>query len=885
MEPLRTSDPAKLAGHRLLGRLGAGGMGVVYLARSAGGSLVALKVIQAEYAEDPGFRERFRREADTARRMTSPWVASLVDADPEAAQPWLATVFVPGPSLAEALAAHGPLPARSLRVLGARLAEALRDLHAVGLVHRDVKPGNVLLALDGPRLIDFGVARDPEDTSLTSTGVVVGTPGFLSPEQAGGGRETGPAGDVFSLGCVLAYAATGRPPFGTGSLDALLYRTVHDAPDLEGVPAELAEVVGGCLEKDPDLRPTAGALAASLAAAPPAPPASPPDPREALRAVRPAAPDRPAEHRPAPEDEAGKNTAPEDRPAQDAAPGDRAAEGAAPEVRATEGTAPENRAAQHTAPENQAAQDQAPEDRAAQDTPPDDRAAQDAAPENQAAPNTAPHDRAAQHTAPENQAAQDTAPEDRVAQDAAPESGAVEDEASGEGAWLPEPLVRLIAERSAAGLALPGADETEIDAASAGTAATDTAAEPPPARSLGRRRFLLAGGAAAVTAAGGLAAWAALAGGGGNDDPAPKATGPVHTIGLHADLSGDQKAVGRAQERGLRLAVDEFNSRENKPFTLAVRTVDDGGDPDRAPEAAKRLVADRSVLAVIGPTTDATALASLAPYDAASLPLIAVSPGATVLGVMGSRSFLHARVTDTILPFYLNAYLRGTAKARTIGIVDDRAADAYAWEISSTLARILRDDRQPAVPKVVSALRTDFAPTLDALLDGGADSVVFAGYHDRAALLARELSNRDFPGARAAAQGVLDARFLSAAGDAAEGWVIVAPVMDATAAPGAKAFTAAYRERFGAEPERYAVETYDVAQLVLKGLGSLTAGRRTRRNLTTALRSATYRGISRNLAFDRTTGALVVDGSGVHLWKVTGGRFAYQGVAPYQVSA
>ncbi|MFF5189104.1 bifunctional serine/threonine-protein kinase/ABC transporter substrate-binding protein [Streptomyces sp. NPDC000345] len=792
MEPLRTSDPAKVAGHRLLGRLGAGGMGVVYLARSAGGTLVALKVIQAEYAEDPGFRERFRREADTARRMTSPWVASLVDADPEAAQPWLATVFVPGPSLAEALAAHGPLPARSLRVLGARLAEALRDLHAVGLVHRDVKPGNVLLALDGPRLIDFGVARDPEDTSLTSTGVVVGTPGFLSPEQAGGGRETGPAGDVFSLGCVLAYAATGRPPFGTGSLDALLYRTVHDAPDLEGVPAELAEVVGGCLEKDPELRPTAGALAESLAAAPPA---SPPDPREALRAVRPAAPDRPAEHRPAPGDEASKDTA------------------------------------------------------------------------------------------PGNQAAQGTAAEGQAAQGTAPAGQAVEDEASGEGVWLPEPLVRLIAERSAAGLALPGADETEIDAASAGTAPADTAAAPPPGRSLGRRRFLLAGGATAVTAAGGLAAWAALAGDGGNDDPAPKATGPVHTVGLHADLSGDQKAVGRAQERGLRLAVDEFNSRGNKPFTLAVKTVDDGGDPDRAPEVAKRLVADRSVLAVIGPTTDATALACLAPYDAASLPLIAVSPGATVLGVMGSRSFLHARVTDTILPFYLNAYLRGTAKARTIGIVDDRAADAHAWEISSTLARILRDDRQPAVPKVVSALRTDFAPTLDALLDGGADSVVFAGYHDRAALLARELSNRDFPGARAAAQGVLDARFLSAAGDAAEGWAIVAPVMDATAAPEAKAFTAAYRERFGAEPERYAVETYDVAQLVLKGLGSLTAGRRTRQNLTTALRSATYKGISRNLAFDRTTGALVVDGSGVHLWKVTGGRFAYQGVAPYQVSA
>ncbi|MFF0033079.1 bifunctional serine/threonine-protein kinase/ABC transporter substrate-binding protein [Streptomyces avermitilis] len=758
MEPLRTSDPARLAGYRLLGRLGAGGMGVVYLARSAGGTLVALKVIQAEYAQDPDFRERFRREADTARRMTSPWVASLVDADPGAAQPWLATAFVPGPSLAEALAAHGPLPVPSLRVLGARLAEALRELHAAHLVHRDVKPGNVLLALDGPRLIDFGVARNFEDTALTSTGVVVGTPGFLPPEQARGGRDPGPAGDVFSLGCVLVFAATGRLAFGTGSIDALLYRTVHDAPDLEGVPAELAEVVAGCLEKDPELRPTAEALSEALTAAAPSSPVSPSDPREALRAVRP----------------------------------------------------------------------EEPED-------------------------------------------------DRIPGETVP--------APGDEAWLPEPLVRLIAQRSAAGLALPSIEETEVDAASAGTAATDTAAAQPAPRVVGRRRFLLlTSGAAVVTAGGALAAWAALSGDGENNNAAPNSTSASYTLGLHADLSGDQKAVGRAQERGLRLAVDEFNARAGSPFALAVKAVDDGGDPARASEAAAQFVADRSVLAVIGPTTDATALASLAAYDAASLPLIAVSPGATVLGVRGSRSFLHARVTDTVLPFYLDAYVRGTAKSRTVGIVDDRAADAYAWEISSTLANLLRKERQPAVPKVVSALRTDFGPTLDDLLDGGADCVVFAGYHDRAALLARELSSRDFPGARAAAQGVLDARFLSAAGDAADGWVIVAPVMDATVAPEAKAFQAAYRKRFDAQPERYAVETYDVAQLCVRTLRSLTAGRRTRQNLTTALRSATYKGISRNLAFNKTTGALVIDGSGVYLWKVDGGRFAYQGVAPYPVS-
>ncbi|MGI5452688.1 bifunctional serine/threonine-protein kinase/ABC transporter substrate-binding protein [Streptomyces sp. CA-249302] len=797
MEPLRTTDPAKLADYRLLGRLGAGGMGVVYLARSAGGTLAALKVIQAEYAEDGDFRERFRREAETARRMTSPWVASLVDADPEAAQPWLATAFVPGPSLGEAVAEYGPLPVRGLRVLGARLAEALREIHAAGLVHRDVKPGNVLLALDGPRLIDFGIARDPEDTALTSTGVVVGTPGFLPPEQARGAGVPGPAGDVFSLGCVLAFAATGRPPFGTGSLDALLYRTVHDTPDLDGVPAELAGVVGDCLEKEHELRPTAGELAESLLGAVPAVPVRPlppADPREALRAIRPPAV---ADETPVGEEQA-------------VGPGDEGRPVVPGDEEQGVGTADEE-----------------------------------------------------------------------------PSPGPDTERPLDEEAWLPEPLVRMIAERSAAGLALPAIDETEVATESAGTTPTGTTAAQPAGRAVGRRRFLLlAGGGAVVAAGGGLAAWAALdRNGGENREATPADSQPLYTLGLHADLTGDQKDVGRAQERGLRLAVHEFNSRASAPFSLAVKTVDDGGDPARALAAAKELVADRSVLAVIGPTTDATALASLATYDAASLPLLAVTPGATTLTVLGSRSFLHARVTDTILPFYLDAYLRGTAKSRTVGIVDDRAADAYGWEISSTLANILRKVPLPAVPKVVSALRTDFGPTLDALLAGGADSVVFAGYHERAALLARELHRRDFPGARAAAQGVLDARFLSAAGDAADGWTIVAPAMDAMVAPEAKAFRAAYRELFDAEPERYAVETYDVAQFAVKTLRSLSIKSRTRQNLTTALRAGSYTGIARNLAFNKETGALVIDGSGVYLWRVEGGRFAYQGVAPYQVSA
>ncbi|WP_405976158.1 bifunctional serine/threonine-protein kinase/ABC transporter substrate-binding protein [Streptomyces sp. NBC_00988] len=255
-EPLRSSDPSRLAEFRLLRRLGAGGMGVVYLGRTDSGALAAVKVIRGESAGDDDFRARFAREVELARRVDSPWVVPVLDADAETREPWLATAFVPGPSVAEAVADHGPLPAPAVRVLGRLLAEALAAVHTAGLVHRDVKPGNVLLALDGPRLIDFGIARAADDTALTASGLVVGTPGFLAPEQAQG-QPAVSASDVFALGCVLAYAATGAPPFGTGTPDALVYRTVHDEPELGRLDGELRTLVERCLAKDPATRPTA----------------------------------------------------------------------------------------------------------------------------------------------------------------------------------------------------------------------------------------------------------------------------------------------------------------------------------------------------------------------------------------------------------------------------------------------------------------------------------------------------------------------------------------------------------------------------------------------------------------------------------------------------
>ncbi|MET7899229.1 bifunctional serine/threonine-protein kinase/ABC transporter substrate-binding protein [Streptomyces mirabilis] len=265
MRALRAEDPETLGGHRLLARLGAGGMGTVCLARAADGALVAVKMIRAEHAADPAFRARFRREVRLATGLTARWVVPVTAADTEAREPWLATAFVPGPSLAEAVDGHGPLPAHTVVVLGARLVRALAEVHATGLVHRDVKPGNILLAQDGPRLIDFGIAQGTGTTALTAPDAIIGTPGYLSPEQALPHEgEVGPPSDVFSLGCVLAYAATGRRPFGTGDAAAVLYRTVHEVPDLTGLdrllPPPVYDAITGCLAKDPRHRPTAAEL-------------------------------------------------------------------------------------------------------------------------------------------------------------------------------------------------------------------------------------------------------------------------------------------------------------------------------------------------------------------------------------------------------------------------------------------------------------------------------------------------------------------------------------------------------------------------------------------------------------------------------------------------
>ena len=685
MHALKAGDPPFIGGYRLLGRLGSGGMGVVYLARSTGGALAALKVIRAEYAADHGFRARFRREAEAAEGLTGRWLVPVTAADPEAGEPWLATAFVPGPSLAEAVTLHGPLPDRTVRALGARLAEALTEVHAAGLVHRDVKPGNVLLALDGPRLIDFGIARSTGATALTASDVVIGSPGYLSPEQAQArAGEMGPPSDVFSLGCVLAYAATGRRPFGTGTPAAVVFRTVHEEPDLDAVPWALVPLLTDCLAKDPRARPTAREVCDALAG-----------------------------------------------------------------------------------------------------------------------------------------------------------------ESEQDGAWLPPALPRLIAERSAAVLALPDPDPA-------------TLLLPPERPALSRRRLLTLGSAAGVVmTGGGLAAWAAGRRGNSNGGTAGGPL-PRYAIGLHADLSGTGKAVGRAQERGARLAVADFNSRADRAFDLTLKVRDDGGTAKRAEGVAAKFVADHTVYAVIGPTGDASSTKAVVDrYQKALLPIVTVSSGTDAFTATIDTVLFQLRPDESSLATAFIHYLTHNAKSLRTSVIDDRAAGRFSWEIVKDLT-----DWPPSngttTSHVVPAASADFGPAAAAVLAAEAQAVVYAGASPhRAALCARALEQAGFRGTRMAAEPVLETEFLTEAGAAAEGWLFSTSYVDPAELPAAARFVAAYRKRFGERTVApFAVEAYDALLFVTQGLRELGTAAVERGALVHRLRASTYKGLAKTIEFEAASDQL-----------------------------
>ena len=283
VEPLRRWDPEQVGGYVLIGRLGAGAMGQVYLGRSPAGRLVAVKTIKAELAEEPDFRNRFGQEVAAARRVSGAFTAAVVAADSEADVPWLATVYVPAPSLSKLVRACGPLTVPAVRWLAAGCAEALESIHSVGLVHRDLKPANVLVSPDGPRVIDFGVARAAERIQLTVTRGSVGTPAYMAPEQARDTRQATSASDIFALGATMLCAATGHAPYQGETVMDVLVQLATGPPDVAGLPGELADIVMACLERDPRNRPTSASILARLApaltaagevGAPPLPPAA-----------------------------------------------------------------------------------------------------------------------------------------------------------------------------------------------------------------------------------------------------------------------------------------------------------------------------------------------------------------------------------------------------------------------------------------------------------------------------------------------------------------------------------------------------------------------------------------------------------------------------------
>src|SRR5579859_1641379 len=262
--PLRRWDPERIGPYTVLGRLGSGSMGQVFLGRSAAGRLVAVKTIRPELAEEAGFRTRFAQEVAAARKVSGVYTASVVDADPEADLPWLATAYVPAPSLARLVLACGPLPVSSVRWLAAGCAEALASIHSAGLVHRDLKPSNVLVAPDGPRVIDFGVARAAERIEVTAAQGAVGTPAYMAPEQARDTRQASMASDMFSLGATLLFAATGHAPYQGETVMDVLVRLATEPPDLTGLPEELTGMVTACLERAPRMRPSSSAMLAQL---------------------------------------------------------------------------------------------------------------------------------------------------------------------------------------------------------------------------------------------------------------------------------------------------------------------------------------------------------------------------------------------------------------------------------------------------------------------------------------------------------------------------------------------------------------------------------------------------------------------------------------------
>ncbi|MFE0516349.1 ABC transporter substrate-binding protein, partial [Streptomyces sp. NPDC058964] len=445
---------------------------------------------------------------------------------------------------------------------------------------------------------------------------------------------------------------------------------------------------------------------------------------------------------------------------------------------------------------------------------------------------------------------------------------------------LPASAARLIARRSAAVLALPAVEATEVTGRTVGA---PPGAEPPtalegPRGGLARRRLLVLGSAAGVVAAGGTAAWWTSRSPGRGSAGGGRTRLDRVVVALQADLSGGHRTQGRAQENGVRRAVEHHNSLAGRGFDLALQVHDDGGSTTRAARLARRLADDDRVRAVIGPTTDACAQAVLDRYQRALLPMVTVSVGLDDVDLATHRVYASTRPSDGTLAAPVVAYLVRTARARETVLVDDTAEGDFSWEICTRVAEALRSGQHTTTRRTLAEDDTadDFRTLAEKLTASGADAVVFAGGYARAARLARALRAAGYSGARLATERALDPRFLTSAGDAAEGWVFSAAFLDPTRVAAAKSFVAAYRRRFdGASPPWYSAEAYDATLFLARVMTPLSASGAERGALVGRLRTTDYRGITKRLRY--TTARPRYNTDGLYLFRASGGRFRYLG--------
>lgn len=812
VHPLQSDDPSRLGDYRLLAKLGAGGMGQVYLARSPGGRTVAIKVVRPELAGEEGFRARFRREVAAARMVSGAYTAPVVDADPDAAVPWLATAYVAGPSLVDAVAAHGPLPEPTVRTLAAGLAEALQAVHGAGLVHRDLKPSNVLLALDGPRLIDFGISRAADDTSITSTGLVIGSPGYMSPEQADG-QDIGPPSDFFSLASVLVFAATGQGPFGVGSTPSLLYRIVHTPPDLAAVPGYLRTIVEPFLEKDPARRPGSAALAqlalpegqttefltrsgwlppaitysiaersaalldldaatgAGSPAVPPptpsAPPAPPAPPTYAPSVGRTPPPPDPATH--------GVDAPP---PVQAYPP-------------------PQGPPSVHEQPTPAGA---FPPPSAGYGPPPTPYGAMPPPLAHPPGPAVGGADRPAGQGAPNRRALLI--------------GGAVASVAAvgGVTAWL---LTKS-----------DGKDDGD-QAGNSGRNPTDDPTGP--------------------------------AQGGDSGSAAGK---PLYKIGFQGGLSGENAQLGFNELNGVMLAVEQANQRGDLGFRLEHVSADDQASETKSAPAAQRLIDDDEVIAVVGPVFSSPLRAAAPLYESANLPL--VTPSATNPELTKSKysTFNRAAPNDYGQGADIAAYLKQLG-VTSVHLVSDKSS--YGVGVIDAVKTAIGGSMKVSSADVPSKT-PDYTAAATEAKNSGAGALVYGGYYQDAGLFAIKLAEAGFTGHRIGPDGVCDDGLVRVAGAAAEGWFCTAPPVDAKLEPAYRDFATAYQGKFQTPPGTYSVEAFEVANLIIEAIKSLGSQKPTRSAMVGAIRSTRYQAPLKEYAFDRATGEFAG----------TGGTYGYQ---------